>query len=140
MPASRSSTEFRYRKLRREAFQEAEANLTAIGLAAALRPIGTAALEAFRVWSPRRVSWPWPEMTGSWRRAHPDRFELAVWRDGILCGLALGRPAPSAAHMSLYYLEGNPDPDHPLHFKPKFNSSHEQLVEVIIKSAHARAL
>jgi hypothetical protein len=56
-------------------------------------------------------------MAAAWRKAHPDRFELAVWSGGILCGLAIGRPAPTAAHLSLYYLEGNPDPGNPLHFK-----------------------
>jgi len=31
-----------------------------------------------------------------------------------MCGLALGRPAPAAPHLSLYYLEANPDPANPL--------------------------
>ncbi len=34
-----------------------------------------------------------------------------------MCGLAIGRPAPTAPHLSLYYLEANPAPEHPLHLK-----------------------
>jgi hypothetical protein len=56
-------------------------------------------------------------MVADWRHGHPDRFELAVWSGGTLCGLAMGRPAPTASHLSLYYLEGNPDSSNPLHFK-----------------------
>jgi hypothetical protein len=53
-------------------------------------------------------------MAARWRRNHPDRFEAAIWRGGLLCGLALGRPAPAGPHLSLYYLESNPDPANPL--------------------------
>jgi len=117
MPASRSSAEFRYHALRHLACQAAGADLAVAGLAVDLRPIDAAALDAFRTWSPRRVAWPWPEMIADWRRGHPARFEVAVWRDGILCALALGRPSPKATHMSLHYLEANPDPGHPLRRK-----------------------
>src|SRR3954447_11011088 len=117
MPASRSSAEFRYHALRRVACQAAEGDLAVAGLGVDLRPIDAAALDAFGTWSPRRVAWPWPEMTADWRRGYPARFEVAVWRDGILCALALGRPSPKAAHMSLHYLEANPDPRHPLRRK-----------------------
>jgi hypothetical protein len=117
MPASRSSAEFRYHALRRLACQAAEADLAAAGLVVELRPIDAAALDAFKTWSRRRAAWPRPEMTADWRRGHPARFELAVWRGGILCALALGRPSPRATHMSLHYLEGNPAPGHPLRRK-----------------------
>jgi hypothetical protein len=116
-PASRSDAESRYRDLRRMAFQQAQAVLAADGIAAELRPIDAVALAAFATWPPRSVDWPWPKMAADWRRGRPARFDLAIWSDDTLCGLALGRPAPSAAHMSLHYLEGNPDPGHPLHFK-----------------------
>ncbi|PPQ28859.1 hypothetical protein CCS01_23040 [Rhodopila globiformis] len=56
-------------------------------------------------------------MTADWRRGHAARFELAVWRGGILCALVLGRPSPRATHMSLHDLEDNPAPDYPLRRK-----------------------
>ena len=53
-------------------------------------------------------------MAADWRRTRPERFEVAVWSGGGLCALGLGRPAPSAPHLSLRYMEANPDPVHPL--------------------------
>jgi hypothetical protein len=129
--ASRSSAESRYRELRREAFQRTQADLAAVGVAVEMRAIDATALEAFKTWPPRRVGWPWPDMAADWRKAHPDRFELAVWSGGILCGLAIGRPAPRAAHLSLYYLEGNPNLGNPLHFK---------VANVVIAALRAYAL
>lgn len=116
-PPSRSDAESRYREIRRMAFRQAQDYLAADGIAAELRAIDAAALAAFATWPPRRVDWPWPKMAADWRRARPSRFDLALWSDNTLCGLALGRPAPSAAHLSLYYLEGNSDPGHPLYFR-----------------------
>jgi hypothetical protein len=103
--------------LRLPAFQDAISALAAVGVDADLRPINAAALAAVGQWTSRRVAWPWHVMAADWRRNHPDRFEVAVWRDGVLCGLALGRPAPAAAHLSLYYIERNPDPKNPLRGK-----------------------
>lgn len=117
MSGSRSSAEARYQNLRRLACQDAKADLAARGIEVELRAIDASALAAFETWQGRYVAWPWPEMTADWRRAHPDRFELAVWRGDVLCALAIGRPSPSAAHMALYYMEGNPDPGHPLRGK-----------------------
>jgi hypothetical protein len=99
------------------AFQAARAVLVEGGVNADLRLIDATALAAFNAWSSRRVAWPWPEMAADWRKRHPERFELAVWSSGILCALAIGRPSPRAAHMSLHYLEGNPDPGQPLRHK-----------------------
>lgn len=110
----RADAEQRYRDLRRLALDDAQERLAASGISAELRPIDASALEAFGTWRNRRVAWPWPDMAGDWRRNHPDRFEVAVWRNGVLCGLALGKPAPSRSHLSLHYMEGDPDPGHPL--------------------------
>ena len=112
--ASRSSAEVRYREMRRLVFQQAQEELAEAGIGVDLRPIDATALEAFRAWPPRRVAWPWPDLAADWRKGHPDRFELAVWSGGTLCALAMGRPSPKAAHMSLHYLEANTEPGHPL--------------------------
>ncbi len=63
---------------------------------------------------PDRGGWPWAGLVEHRRRNHPDRFELAIWHGGTLCGLALGKAAPSRAHLSVDYLEANPSPAHPL--------------------------
>ncbi len=117
IPGSRSSAETRYRDLRRLAFQNAQGDLAAAGVVVELRAIDATAIVAFGAWQGRRVAWPWRQMVADWRHGHPDRFELAVWSGGTLCGLAMGRPAPTASHLSLYYLEGNPDSSNPLHFQ-----------------------
>jgi hypothetical protein len=117
MSGSRSSAEARYRDLRHLACLDAQGDLASAGVDVAFRPIDATALAAWAAWQARRVAWPWPEMVADWRRGHPDRFEVAVWSNDVLCALALGRPAPKAAHMSLHYLEGSPDPGNPLRRK-----------------------
>jgi len=116
-PCGRSSAEARYRELRRAALQDAMATLAAAGINVELRPIGAAALAAVERWNDRRVGWPWHLMIPDWRRNYPGRFELAIWQGDVLCALALGRPAPKAPHLSLYYIERNPDAANPLRGK-----------------------
>jgi hypothetical protein len=113
----RSLAEARYRALRDVAFRAAEVDLAAAGISADLRAIDAAAIAAAGQWTGRRVAWPWHVMAPDWRRNHPARFEVAVWQGDVLCGLALGRPAPTAAHLSLHYIERNPDPESPLRGK-----------------------
>jgi hypothetical protein len=121
---TRSAAEARYRALRDAAFRAAGADLAVAGMPAELRAIDRSALVAAGEWSDRRVVWPWDVMAAHWRRNHPDRFELAVWRDSVLCGLALGHPAPAAAHVSLRYIERNPSSANPLRVA---NRNHRRL-------------
>jgi len=111
---SRHDAERRYGELRRRACAEAEHALAAAGISAELRGIDASALDASTSWADRRVAWPWPSMAADFRRGHPDRFELAIWCQDVLCGLALGRPSPGPSHLGLYFMEGNPDSTHPL--------------------------
>jgi hypothetical protein len=113
-PRSRSSAEAKYRTLRDLACQAAMHDLAAVGIHAELRGIDAAALAAAAQWTDRHVAWPWHTLAADWRRNHPNRFEVAIRQNGVLCGLALGRPAPTAPHMSLYYLEADPNPANPL--------------------------
>jgi len=46
----------------------------------------------------------------------PNRFELAIWSDNILCGLAIGKPSKGSAHNAIYRLQGSPI-KHPLEGK-----------------------
>lgn len=62
--------------------------------------------------------WEWPRIAGPILR-RPTGFTLAIWSGGWLCGLCAGRTSkrrPSGVRhtLSLSFLEGNPDPDHPL--------------------------
>ena len=115
---TRATAEVHYGIRRALALEAANVKLTTAGLDAELRSLDAPALAAFSSdWQAhpgRRVAWPWPDMTSDWRRTRPERFEVSVWSDGHLCALALGKPAPSAPHLSVHYLEGNPDPAHPL--------------------------
>jgi len=114
---SRPSAEAKYRALRHAAWQDAAAALASAGITAELRPIDVAALAAVACWRDRRVDWPWHLMIPDWRRNYPGRFEVGIWHGGVLCALAIGRPAPKASHLSLYYVERNPDPANPLRGK-----------------------
>jgi hypothetical protein len=115
--SDRSAAEARYRLLRDTAFRAAEADLAAAGRPVELRSIDAAALAAVAQWTGRRVAWPWHMLAADWRRNHTNRFDVAVWRGGELCGLGLGRPAPAAAHISLHYIERDPDPTNALRSK-----------------------
>lgn len=64
-------------------------------------------------WPNRRYSWNWFEIKRKFRNI-PARFELAVSVNGELCGLIIGKPSRGRRHVSAYFLEGNPDPTHPL--------------------------
>jgi hypothetical protein len=78
--------------------------------------IGPDALEAFQQqWdghAERRYPWPWPDMIANARRNEPGRFEVAIWSDAVLCGLSLG--GTRADFCRVDYIEGSPDPLHPL--------------------------
>ena len=110
----RSAAEAKYRGLRHLAFQDAMTAIATAGVNAELRPIDAPALSAAGQWTARRVVWPWHVLVPDWRGKHPARFEVAVWQGDTLCALALGRPAPTAPHLSLRYIERNPDPANPL--------------------------
>lgn len=122
MPAqpSRAVVEAQHRSYRLAALRKAEELLSeAFGpLPVRLTLIGPEALEAFeRDWSGhpgRRYPWPWREMATDFRRL-PARLEVAVWCGETLCGLAVGEARRT--HVRVGYLEGSPDPEHPLRGK-----------------------
>lgn len=47
-------------------------------------------------------------------KSHPRRYEVAIWHNKVLCGVAIGRVCDSKQWLSLTHIEGNPDPNHPL--------------------------
>jgi hypothetical protein len=46
------------------------------------------------------------------RKNEPDRFEVSVWSGNTLCGLAIGWTRQRFCRVD--FLEGSPDPTHPL--------------------------
>ena len=117
MSVTRVHAEARYRELRSMAHQKAAA-LVADLAPVQMRDIERSALEVFATtWAnnqSRLVAWPWPDMAADFRRKFPERFEVAIWSDEILCGLAIGKPSHSRHVMTVQFLEGNPDTQHPL--------------------------
>ena len=71
-----------------------------------LTPIDLAALNAAKPWrAAQAVGWEWPAVI---KRRRANRFDLAIWHGEILCGLA------DAAWIAIGFLQGTPDPAHPL--------------------------
>ena len=119
---SQRDAEERYRRLRRLAFDDAERLLRDspgfAGISGALREwdvlsVHAAFLSDWKDHPRRRVNWPWDRFVLE-ARDDPSRFELAVWSGRSLCGLAWGRTARSRSHCALHFLEGAPDPRHPM--------------------------
>jgi hypothetical protein len=61
----------------------------------------------------RRFDWDWRSERRAWD-SNLSRFEVAVWSDDHLCGLAIGKISKGREHLAIYILEGSPDNDHPL--------------------------
>ncbi|MFM2044959.1 MAG: hypothetical protein RLY86_3535 [Pseudomonadota bacterium] len=102
------------------------------GLLTDIRDIDDAALSCWRrEWLPctppdRAWSdWDWSREVRAWRR-HVDCFEVAIWSDNHLCGMALGKPSDARNNMSVYLLQGSPVPNHPLS---------GQVLPIILESA-----
>ena len=67
---------------------------------------------ALRQWSERWTAHPcphggnfdWPRLRAEFR-PYINRFEVAVWAFGTLCGMALGRPSSGRDNLTLHFLE-----------------------------------
>ena len=57
--------------------------------------------------------WDWPQLAQSCV-AKPEAFHLAIWSQTILCGLAVGRPSRAKSSLTVEFIEGSPEPSHPL--------------------------
>jgi hypothetical protein len=116
----------RYAHLRQAAFRAAEAEARRNGLVQ--RPfrfseIDPSALDTWRsTWRGIQPfgygAWDWEGLVPPIRRK-PSGFHLAIWSGDHLCALAVGRASkrrPSGRRHTLpvHFLEGNPDPWHPL--------------------------
>lgn len=115
----------RYARVRRLAYDTAQRVVWDGGSGAPVRfsDIDGRALEAWRNtwWRGHALGyggWDWSGLVAPvWRR--PTCFHLAIWSGDCLCGLAVGRASKrrrsGVRHtLSVHFLEGNPDPRHPL--------------------------
>lgn len=80
-----------------------------------LTEITQEALSAELGWSPdfdlakgRRIGWDWDEAVQHYRYTYSARLELAVWFDGLLCGLMLGKPSVGKLVVKLNYIQSAP--------------------------------
>lgn len=83
------------------------------GLVVEVSAVEYSLLDQAMDWSSRRYLWDWFEIKRKFRNI-PARFELSVSVDGELCGLAIGKPSRGRRHVSIYFMEGNPNPSQPL--------------------------
>ena len=60
-----------------------------------------------------RGGWDWPQLALSYL-AKPEAFHLAIWSQTLLCGLAVGRPSRARSLLTVEFIEGSPEPSHPL--------------------------
>lgn len=70
-----------------------------------LRRIDQSALLQTDAWTTRKFPhWNWRTIT---REPDPKRFEVAIWMDHELCGIAYGRTRSGDDYVSIEYLERN---------------------------------
>ncbi|HET6764384.1 MAG TPA: hypothetical protein VFH27_11950 [Longimicrobiaceae bacterium] len=111
-----------YRHTRRGAFACVRDSLVGrgiLGTSLSLSGIDPRAVDAWeRTW---RGTAHWSLKGGfHWAALHrrycrkPRNFHCAVWYGEELCGLAVGKLSEAHEVLCLHYMEGNPDPDHPL--------------------------
>jgi len=116
-----------YHEIRKKVYQKVETELTdRFQKSIQLTHININALKAWREqWCPRlaerkrfteeELLWNWVNTIREMSNV-PNRFELAIWSDNILCGLAIGKPSKGPAHNAIYRLQGSPI-RHPLEGK-----------------------
>ncbi|MBY3418606.1 hypothetical protein HFN87_35935 [Rhizobium laguerreae] len=108
----------RYYAIRKLAYEAAEITLSEVyGLPVQLTEIDDDALEAFEehwLHHPyRRYDWEWRDVVESWEN-RPSHFEVAIWCNAYLSGLAVGKVSDGKLVLSIYLLEGSPVETHPL--------------------------
>ena len=106
----RNDAEQRYAMYRQLAYQDVVERIQ-IGSRYKLDGIGHNALRAFEsVWRShhRKVAWDWIELVQRLKRKAHARLELAIWQDGTLCGLMLGRTSRRKTRLYVMGIEGAP--------------------------------
>ncbi len=109
MRATHRDAENRYTKVRQAALELASTYFPTIsGLELCL--INDLALHQSKNWkqnAARRVDWDWQEGYRTLSFRHPKRFELAIWHNGELISLSIGRPTYRCGSLRLDFLEAS---------------------------------
>lgn len=108
--------------LREAAFRFAEAQVAAGGVTGVTFTLFDgdvrAAYDTWRASPDRGRGWPWPSLVEEFRADDPACFEAAIWRERLLCGLAVGAGMETTAEapgfVALDYLERTPHATNPL--------------------------
>lgn len=58
--------------------------------------------------------WDWAAAMGMRRPKYRRRFDMAIWSQDRLCGLAYGAPSLRRRNLTIRVLQGSPVADHPL--------------------------
>ena len=108
MLATHQDAERRYEALRKVALEVAQEN-SRPGIRFSL--IDGNALTAARTWegvAGRSVDWEWFEGYAAFKFRYPKRFEVALWENGVLAGLSLGRPTYRGENLRLDFVDARP--------------------------------
>ncbi len=116
MLATHADAEQRYTILRREAVQATTRNLLSKYPNLDVSLFDEKAKGAYYAsrWEQnpsRQLDWEWFEAYSSFRFRYPKRFEAAIWSNGKLAGLALGRPTYGAGGLRIDFGERCPSYD-----------------------------
>ena len=113
MRATHRDAEDRYTILRKAVLDQVNHDFTRRGERSNhAKLIDSSALAQSKHWalSPkRRVDWDWVDGYGTFRFRYPKRFEMALWHNGKLVSLSLGRPTYTGQRMRLDFIEACPD-------------------------------
>jgi len=113
MLATHLDAERRYELLRQESRIQAQSILPSkLKDSVKLAGISQKELVLAKLWeaSPnRQVNWDWKFGYEIYRKRYPKRFELSIWNDYFLCGLAIGRPSYHGSKLRLDFAEKVPD-------------------------------
>lgn len=109
MLATHLNAENRYREYRAEVFKYVKNALTySDSQYINLMDIDMRALTQARLWDRipgRKVDFDWENDSRIYRKRYPKRFELAIWYQGRLESLALGRPSYNGSRVRLDLVE-----------------------------------
>jgi hypothetical protein len=102
----KQALENKYQKIRNFSYLQAQANI--IPSDVILKPIDDYALEAYQNWPDRMVDWDWVKIVKKYRK-NTKRFEVAVWYQNELMGLAIGKPSRAKTLVRINFIEGRAD-------------------------------
>ncbi|KHD06785.1 hypothetical protein PN36_25575 [Candidatus Thiomargarita nelsonii] len=106
MLSLKQALENKYQKIRNFSYLQAQANVIPFDIM--LKPIDTYALESYQKWERRIVDWDWIGIVRKYRK-NTKRFEVAIWYQNELMGLALGKPSRAKTLVRINFIEGRTD-------------------------------